>query len=103
MDALGRRTRRGVQAIAGLGLFFALLAPVQSALGQQVGPTTLSGGKVARLAVRVTSAPSAPTVAGVLVALDASGQAVANLTPGDLQATLDGKPVDLSLVPGRPS
>jgi hypothetical protein len=103
MLALSPRTRRGVRAVAGLGVFLVLLAPVHSALGQQARPTDQARGTVERVAVRITSIPTAPTVSGVLVALDASGQPIANLEPAALQTTLDGRPVNLSLVQGRPS
>src|SRR5450631_7296 len=103
MESLTPRTRRGVRAAAGLGMVLALLAPFSTAIGQQAGPTDQAPGRVARVTVRITSVPTAPTVAGVLVALDASGEAIADLAPGDLQTTLDGRPVDLSLVTGRPT
>ena len=102
MEALSPRTRRGAWLVAGLGLFVALLASAPTALGQPAAPTNQAPGKIARLAVRVTGDPTAPTVSGVLVALDASGQAIADLAPGDLQTTVDGRPVDLSLLTGRP-
>jgi len=102
MEALRARTRRGAGVAAGLGLLLALLASAPTALGQPAGPTTRAAGRVARVAVRITSDPTAPTVSGVLVALDASGQAIADITPEDLQTTLDGRPVDLSLATARP-
>jgi hypothetical protein len=103
MLALSPRLRRRVRALAGLGVFLALLTPMDTAFGQQAAPTSQAAGRVARVAIRITSAPTAPTVSGVLAALDASGQAVVDLEPGALQATLDGQPVPLSLLPGRPS
>jgi hypothetical protein len=103
MLALSPQARRGVCAIAGLGVFFALLAPMPTARGQPAGPTRQPQGSVARLAVRITSSPTAPTVSGVLVAFDTSGQAIVDLDPRVLQATLDGRPVELALLNGRPS
>jgi len=103
MLALSPRTRRAVRVIAGLGIFCALSAPLHSAFGQPAGPTSQPPGRVARVDVRITSAPTAPTVSGVLIAFDASGQAMTNLEPGALQTTLDGRPVSLSLLTGRPS
>lgn len=97
MEALRPRTRRGARLAAGLGLFLALLTAAPAALAQ---PATT--GKVARVAIRITSDPTAPTVSGVLAALDASGQAIADIAPGDLQATVDGRPVDLSLAARPP-
>jgi len=103
MLAQSPRIRRGAGALAGLAVFAAVaLAPIQVAFGQAAGPTSQSLGRVARVTIRITSAPTAPTVAGVLVALDAGGQAITDLAPGDLQKTLDGRTVDLTLVPGRP-
>jgi hypothetical protein len=100
MEAVSPRTRRGVGAVAGLGVLFALMAPMCTVFGQ---PVARADTQVARVAIRITSAPTAATVAGVVVALDASGQAVPGLAPGRLQATLDGRPVELSLQSGRPS
>jgi hypothetical protein len=58
---------------------------------------------VTRLVLRVTSAPTAPTVRGVVAAMDARGQAVPDIAARGLQAIVDGQPVNLQLSADRPS
>ncbi len=103
MLALSLQARRGVRAIAGLALLCASLGWTQVALGQPAVPTNQPTGSVARVAVRITSDPSAPSVSGVLVAFDAGGQAISSIERGALQTTLDGRPVEVALLNARPS
>jgi hypothetical protein len=88
-----------MRALCALCSAIALLLPLSAANAQ----TATSSQHVARVLARITSTPSDRTVSGVLVALDPSGNAVADLTPASLQATLDGQPVTLDLPTVRPS
>jgi len=103
MLALSPQARRRIRALVGLCVIFALLAPIHTALGQPAVPTPQGPGTLARVGVRITSDPTAPAVSGVLIGFDARGEASTSLEPGALQTTLDGRPVSLSLVNGRPS
>jgi len=78
-----------------------MAAAFSTAAAAQTRPPDLA--PVTRIVVRVTSAPTDPTVRGVLAAIDARGQAVADAAARGLQATLDGQPVNLQLSSDRPS
>ena len=84
-------------------LLIGFLLPFQLVFGQQAAPGSHATSSVARLSVRITSPATARTVSGIVSAIDASGRAVTDLPPEALQASLDGKPAQLSLVQGRPS
>jgi hypothetical protein len=85
--------------LAPIVLLLAVLLPAASAFAQQAPPPG-----IARLGVRITTADAGQNVTGVLYALDASGQAVADPLGEGLRATLDGSLVSLMLLPGgRPS
>ncbi|HLZ30962.1 MAG TPA: hypothetical protein VKV73_26895 [Chloroflexota bacterium] len=96
------RNRRILRIVVGFGMLCALLSPLQ-VFGQTATPSPQASGKVAHLSMRVISDATAKNIAGVIVGQDANGQAITNLDPKSLQATLDGRSVELSLVQGRPS
>src|SRR5579872_2363340 len=95
LDALTVKARMG-PAAAWLTVACLAVMPAATALAQ-------GAPDVARIGARITSPASAPTLAGILYALDSAGDPVTGLRPDSLQATVDDRPVPLSLVPGRPS
>jgi hypothetical protein len=105
MMAMSVRSHRVVRAVAGVGIVFSLMALplVESASGAAAGPAHQAAPKISRVGLRVTSAATARIVSGVVVALDANSQAIPDLDSKALQATLDGRPIDLNLVSGRPT
>jgi hypothetical protein len=87
-----------IRLVAGLALLAGTAFPLEAAFGQ-----TQPGG-VVRLGMRLSnSIVSTRNVAGVMYALDGSGKPISDLSTAPLQAAVDDKPVNLSLVPGRPS
>jgi hypothetical protein len=103
MFALSARDHRIIRAVGTLAILVALLGPLPSVYGQAAAPSTQSAANISRVGLRVTSGPTARTVSALVYALDSSGQAISDLNPTALRATLDGRPIDLSLVAGRPT
>jgi hypothetical protein len=92
---LKRKDLRTIAVLAWLVLGVSVCLPFQAA-AQPAPPS------IARLGIRVTSPPTSRTVYGSLFALDQTGLPVADLSPAELQPTLDGSAANLSLA-GRPS
>ena len=90
--------RRVIRLVAALALLVSTAFPLEAAFGQ----SPPSG--VARVGVRLTSSiVSTQTVAGIIYALDGSGNPITDPSTAPLQAAVDDKPVQLSLLTGRPS
>src|SRR5579859_918750 len=94
--------RACVRLIGSAVLLFCLGLPLQTAWGQ-AAPASAPAAGISRLGVRMSNPATVGSVGGVLYALDQSGRAVTDLNSSVLQATVDGKPTQVSLTGGRPS
>src|ERR1700687_1145536 len=101
--ASARAQRSGyVRLIGSAALLLSLGVPVHTAWGQ-AAPASGQAAGISRLGVRMLNPTTVGSVGGVLYALDGSGRAITHLNPGVLQATVDGRPTQVSLIGGRPS
>ena len=103
MSLVSARGPRVIRVVACVGLLIGLLLPFESVSGQQPAPASQAASSVARLSLRISSPTTARTVSGIISAVDSSGRAVSDLSPEVIEASVDGKPVQLNLLAGRPS
>ena len=103
MSPVIARGPRVIRLGACVGLLLGLLLAFELVSAQQPAPGSQAASSVGRLSLRISSPTTARTVSGIISAVDSSGLAVSDLSPDALQTSVDGKPVQLNLLPGRPS